>query len=140
LSAYLDGELGDAARGRLAAHLETCARCRTRYAGLEHVHALFGSAERYEAPPTLSWRIAGALRSGEAPRRRFPAPFRVAAQVVAFTAAVVVGVASGSFLAAGSSAERPARHAAPLSLDVFAAAPPDSPGGVYLALMETGHE
>jgi anti-sigma factor RsiW len=141
LSAYLDGELGDAARGRLVAHLETCAKCRTQYAGLERVHALFGGAERYAAPPTFSWRIAAALRSGEALRRPFfPVALRVAAQAVALMAVVVVGVASGSFLASGPVAGQAVRPSAPLSLDLFAAAPPDSPGGAYLALTERVRE
>lgn len=141
MSAYLDGELGAAARERLTLHLEACETCRTACAALGNVHALFAQAERYDAPPALSRRVAAAIRSREAIRRPlFPVAMRLAEQVVALTAVVAIGVASGSLLAAGSAPERVATPAALLSLDFFAAVPPDSLGGVYLALTEADHE
>ena len=141
LSAYLDGELGGAARARLASHLQSCEACRRAYADLERVHARFARAERYVAPPALAWKVAAAIRT-EAATHRSPLPvaMRLAAQVVALTAVVAIGVASGSLLGAGSAPRRAADPAALLSLDIFAAAPLDSPGGVYLALTETDHE
>jgi len=141
MSAYLDGELGIAARARLASHLETCGTCRTAYMRLEKVHALFAQAERYDAPPELSRRVAAAIRSREAIRQPLlPVAMRLAEQVVALTAVVAIGVASGNLLAAGSAPERVANPAVFFSLDFFAAAPPDSLGGVYLALTEADHE
>jgi anti-sigma factor RsiW len=141
MSAYLDGELEGAARERLVMHLEACTACKAEYAELERVHLLFARAERYDAPPTFSWRVAAARRSGDTLRRPlFPVAIRVAAQVAAFTIVVALGVVSGSFLAVGPAAERAANPATLLSLDIFAAAPPDSPGGVYLALTEADRE
>lgn len=141
MSAYLDGELDGASRERLASHLQVCERCRTSYEGLERVHSLLAKAAHYDAPPTLPWRVAAAIRSGEAPRRPFfPVAMKLAAQAVALTAVVVIGVASGRVLSAGSASGRAANPTELLSLDIFAAAPPDSPGGVYLALMEADHE
>ncbi len=141
MSAYLDGELDAAVQERLAMHLEACEMCRTSYAGLERLHSAFAKTERYEAPHTLPWRVAAAIRSGEAPRRSFfPAAMKLAAQTAALTAVVAIGVASGSVLTAGFASGRAANPADLLSLDIFAAAPADSPGGVYLALMEADHE
>jgi len=141
LSAYLDGELGAAARERLTSHLETCETCRIAYAALRNVHALFAQAERYAAPPALSWRVAAAIRSRETIRQPFfPVALRLAEQVVALTAVIAIGAASGNLLAAGPALERAANPAMLLSLDIFAATPPDSLGGVYLALTEADHE
>lgn len=141
MSAYLDGELDAGARERLASHLKACEMCRASYAGLERVHSLLAKAEHFDGPPTLPWRVAAAIRSGEAPRRPFfPVAMKLAAQAVALTAVVVIGVASGSFLTAGSASGRAVNPTVLLSLDIFAAAPSDSPGGVYLALTEADHE
>lgn len=141
MSAYLDKELDDAASRRLSLHLEDCEACRTTYDGLARVRSLFAQAERYAASPALFWRVAAAIRPREANRWSFfPVAMRLAAQVVALTAVIVVGVASGSFLTSGSGSGRAANPAVLLSLDIFAAAPPDSPGGVYLALTEADHE
>lgn len=141
MSAYLDGELGDTDRRRMAMHLEACELCRTEYAGLQRVHSLLAQAERHVARPVLAWRVAAATRSREAIRAPFfPVAMRLAAQAAALSAVMVIGVASGDFLAGGSAHARAVNPARMLSLDLFAAAPPDSPGGVYLALTEAGHE
>lgn len=141
MSAYLDGELDTAAGERLAVHLETCERCRERCADLKRLQSLFARADRYSAPAGFSWRVAAAIRSADAARSpHFTVTMSQAARVFALTAVVVIGVASGSFLASVSAPVQAVNPAALLSLDIFAAAPPDSPGGVYLALTEADRE
>jgi hypothetical protein len=49
-------------------------------------------------------------------------------------------VVSGTLIAgAPGSGSAPSSSALP-SLEIFAAAPPDSPGGAYLAMLGVGHE
>jgi anti-sigma factor RsiW len=136
MSASIDGELRPSGRERLAGHLERCAACRAQMARLEQVHALFTRAERFGPRPGLSLRVLAAARQPERSRRRlFPAPVRVLARVAAFTAVVAVGVVSGNLLADVPGPGGAASPAALASLEIFAAAPPDSPGGVYLAML-----
>lgn len=141
LSSYLDGELEPGARESVASHLATCPDCRVAYGRLEAVHAFLARAERYEPRPGLSLRVVAALDARAAARRPFfPSALRLTARAVALTAVIAIGMASGRLLATGSAPARAADPTAMYSLDIFAAAPPDSPGGVYLALLETGRE
>lgn len=141
LSAYLDGELGGAARERLSTHLASCGTCRAALLQLERVHGLFAQAERYAPPPWLAQRVAAAVRERGALRRPlFPIALRLTAQAVALAAVIAIGSLSGKLLAAGAAAGRPGGPASLFSLDLFAAVPPDSPGGVYLAMTEAGRE
>jgi anti-sigma factor RsiW len=141
MSSDLDGELGTAGRDGLAAHLGRCEACRAELARLARVHALFAGAERYEPRAGLALRVFAAVRSSQPARwSPFPATLRVLARAAVLTAVVALGVASGNLLAgAPGPASAPSPSALP-SLEVFAAAPPDSPGGAYLAMVGVGHD
>ena len=130
MSAYLDRELGAAARERLAAHLRDCrgvpGGVRRAGAGARPVCA--GRALR--APPAFSWRVAAA-GSVRASAERRPLPGRDVGwprRPSRSTAVVAIGVLSGKLLAGAAGAAAGADPAAMFSLDIFAAAPPDSPG------------
>lgn len=140
MSAALDGELRPAGRERLAGHLRRCEACRGEMARLEQVHALFARAERFEPRAGLALRVLAAARRPERSRPwLFPAPVRALARVAAFTAVVAIGVVSGNLLA-GAPGPGDAPSSALPSFEIFAAAPPDSPGGAYLAVLGVGHE
>lgn len=141
LSAKLDGELNAAVRASLDSHLGSCRGCRAAYAQLEAMHGLFGRATRYDARSGLAGRVAAAARpSGADWQRRLPQTLRLAAQAMALTAVIAIGAISGNVLATGSARGRAATPSGMFSLDLFAAVPPDSPGGGYLALTEAAHE
>ncbi len=141
ISAYLDGELGATTRERLASHLRDCEVCQAAFQHLQSVQKLFARTDRYEALPGLVQRIMTTVGQPRQSRfRLFPTPMRLAAQAMAFTAVMVVGVVSGTFLATTQTVKRGPSPAALYSLDVFAAAPQDSPGGVFLALLEASDE
>lgn len=50
LSAFLDGELSEAERADVLAHLGTCEACRTYFAELTAMHDAFGDMEDIDAP------------------------------------------------------------------------------------------
>ncbi|MGE5233319.1 MAG: anti-sigma factor family protein, partial [Acidobacteriota bacterium] len=53
LSAYLDGQLSAAERGRVESHLQGCADCARRLAGLRSAIASLQSLDRVEPPAEL---------------------------------------------------------------------------------------
>lgn len=65
LSEYLDGELGDAERAALEAHLDECGDCRATLDELRAVVAFAGSLE--DVPPAVDLWPAIAERIGDAP-------------------------------------------------------------------------
>jgi anti-sigma factor RsiW len=72
LSAWLDGELVEAERRELEAHLAGCAPCRSRLEGLREVAGGLGALGRPAPPPTLDVWVAKrvALERGERLGRR----------------------------------------------------------------------
>ena len=71
LSPYLDGDLGDAERARIRAHLETCKGCAAELDALQRTVELLGALPEVEAPPHLAQRIIARLRDGEGEPGRF---------------------------------------------------------------------
>ena len=67
LSAYADGEIADAARARVEAHLEGCAACRETVSELRAVRGALGALPRPAAPRSFVLREAD-VRPQEAPR------------------------------------------------------------------------
>jgi anti-sigma factor RsiW len=141
MSPYLDRELDGAGREKLETHLGACGECRAAYAAMEQVHGIFAQAERAAAPFGFSTRVTALARSSErSPASLFPFAMKLAAEAIAVAAVVALGVLSGSVLVGAPSSGGAASPTAMLSLEIFDAAPPDSPGGVYLAMTEVGHD
>lgn len=96
LSGYLDGELADAQRQVVDAHLAQCGACRTRYQTLlENQRRLRREARRTAAPPFLRSRIASQLRgapSAVAARPAIAVPWWGAVAAMAFSAVIAVAL------------------------------------------------
>jgi hypothetical protein len=69
LSAFVDGELTDAVRAEVQAHLAGCERCRRRLAELERLSDGVARLPRLEATPRFVLVLFRRLRAGEEPRR-----------------------------------------------------------------------
>ena len=67
LSAFADGELNDAERAEILAHLETCEGCREYLAELTAMRAAFAEMEEYDAPDGFSDGVMARLHE---PRKR----------------------------------------------------------------------
>jgi anti-sigma factor RsiW len=87
LSPWLDGELTDAERARVAGHLQSCASCRRELARLEALDAALGRLA-IPAPQGLAEKVLARVRP---PRRRWW-------QNLALAASLVVGIALGGAL------------------------------------------
>jgi len=143
LSPYIDGELSDTERKTFESHIELCAGCRTEFQETERLHNLFAGADKHSAPYGFSARVVENLdqKSG---RKNVLAPLltRFAETMVVFLV-IAVGMVSGSFVAGIISLPRSAplnSEAVLLSLEEFNPAPPDSLGGIYLAITGGSNE
>lgn len=92
LDAYLDGELGERQRRRVAAHLAACGACGRLHDDMARQAGLIESLPRVEPSADLRRRIMAAL-----PER--PGPVRARALTLAWRPALAVGVA-GAVVAA----------------------------------------
>lgn len=88
LSAWLDGELSDAERLEVAAHLEVCEECRRELARLQRLDAALGRLDA-AVPPGLAERVLDRLQ----PRRRYWW------QSLALAASLLLGIVLGGTLA-----------------------------------------
>jgi hypothetical protein len=71
LGPYLGGDLGDAERTRIRAHLESCTTCAAELDALQRTVGLLAGLPDVEAPPHLAQRIIARLRDGEGEPGRF---------------------------------------------------------------------
>jgi len=95
LDAYLDGALGERESAFAAAHIATCARCRTELDGLRQLSAMLRRAAASTAVPEWTGFWEGVRRGIEAPRRE-AAPARRAWSMrprLAFGAAAALATA-----------------------------------------------
>jgi len=69
LSAYVDGELADAVRSEVQAHLGACERCRQRLAQLERLSDGVARLPRLEPPPRFVSDLFRRLRARPEPRQ-----------------------------------------------------------------------
>lgn len=65
LSAWLEGDLGDAERERVRCHLEGCGECRAELDALKQTVAGLSGLAECETPPHLASRVIARLRDGE---------------------------------------------------------------------------
>lgn len=110
-SAWVDGELRSGERGRLASHLQRCARCRSTIAALRVTQAMLRSLPPHQLPEEVL-----PVQPRPSTRRR-PSVVRLAVRstVGAFAAAMVLGVAA---FAAGGEIPEPT---VPVRVDVYVA-------------------
>jgi predicted anti-sigma-YlaC factor YlaD len=145
ISSYIDDGLGLDEKKAFAFHIRNCSNCREELEEVQSVHELFTSAERFSAPYGFTTRVMARLETNEPSRwRAFLTlrPFALRVMEWAFAIIVVItGLLFGNLLTADKGP--PAGQATiqeSFSLDLFQATPPDSIGGVYVALAEATHE
>lgn len=139
ISSYIDGELNEDKRSLLESHLNGCRECAGELEELQKIHALFADAEAFKAPYGFSTRVLANIRKKET--RRFGGFVHIlakSAEGFAVLLLIFVGIILGSFLSKTLTPEK-GNVVASLSLDIFAPAPPDSVGGVYIAMTETNN-
>ena len=107
LSAFVDGELSDAERAEVLAHLETCEGCRAYLAELSAMHAALGEMEEYDAPEGFADGVMARLHESAAPKKH-----RTAWLASAACAAIVI-FAVGGPLRGQFGAKSAADNAAP---------------------------
>jgi anti-sigma factor RsiW len=147
ISRYVDDDLSPDEKKLFEPHIRDCSGCRQELAEIQKVHALFASAERFEAPIGFATRVVANLGAKEPSRlwRFFTfRPFFLRAVEVAFALVVVIiGMISGSALVADRTSEKQAVQATvqeSFSLDLFQATPPGSLGGAYMQVVGVGDE
>jgi len=138
ISPHLDGELSPVEREALGEHLCVCPSCRAAAASLLRQRQLFAGLPKLSAPAGFRTRVMANLDpapvAGFGRQRVLAGFFEIAVLgVIIFT-----GIVSGGFLADRLNPEKVV--AASLALDLFDPAPPDSLGGVYLAMTEVANE
>lgn len=95
LSALLDGELDDAARERVLAHLSECETCRTYFAELTAMRDALGDMEPIEPPADFAQGVLTRLHEEAAPEKptKKAASWRKWGALAACAAVVVLGAA-----------------------------------------------
>ena len=111
LSALVDGEVNDAERAEILAHLEACEPCREFFAELTAMHAALADMEEYDAPAGFAEGVLARLHAASAPKKRTP---RAAWVSLAACAAIVV-LAVGGPLRGQFGAKSEGDNAAPES-------------------------
>jgi anti-sigma factor RsiW len=140
VSPYIDCELSVEERNLFESHINECRECAGELKELQKIHELFAGAETFKAPHGFSTRVLSNIREKET--RRFEGFVHILARSVEGFAVLVlifVGIILGSFLSKTLVFEK-GNVVASLSLDIFAPAPPDSVGGVYLAMTGVKNE
>jgi anti-sigma factor RsiW len=140
ISVYFDGELSAEDEDILELHIRGCRDCAGDLEELQKIHELFADAEAFKAPYGFSTRVLTNIRAKETGSfGGFVHILAKSAEGFAVLVLIVVGIILGSFLSKPFAPER-GNVVASLSLDVFEPVPPDSVGGVYLAMTEAKNE
>jgi anti-sigma factor RsiW len=140
ISPYIDGELNAEGKDSLESHINECRECAGELEELQKIHELFAGAKTFKAPQGFSTRVLANIRAEET--KRFVGFLHVllkSAEGFAVLVIIVAGIILGSFLSKNLMSEK-GNVVASLSLDIFEPAPPDSVGGVYLAMTEVKNE
>lgn len=141
MSAYLDQELSVREQEAVESHLAHCAPCRGEVQALTETKQLLAQAEHYHAPPALLRRVMTNLEPEATRPLPCFAPFLVQLGQAALILVIIgVGVVSGRFLTSTGGTQGPGDGVTTLSLELFDPAPPESLGGIYLAMMEMDYE
>ena len=138
ISPGLDGELVAAEQKELAAHLQFCRSCQAAEAEMRGQRQLFAGLPRLAAPVGFRARVMATLEPTPGRGLWWLRIMTGFAEVVMLGAIIFTGIVSGGFLA--DRLNQGKTVAASLALDLFDPAPPDSLGGVYLAMTEVADE
>lgn len=140
ISLYFDGELNAEEKDILESHIYECRDCAGELEELQKIHELFADAEAFKAPYGFSTRVLTNIRAKET--RSFGGFVHIlakSAEGFAVLVLIAIGIILGSSLSKTFAPEK-GNVVASLSLDIFEPAPPDSVGGVYLAMTEAKNE
>ena len=119
LSAFLDGELTDAERDDVLAHLETCAACRSYLAELTALHDALGDMEDVDVPEGFADGVIARLHEESAPQKaKKRSPWRDVATLAACAAVVVLAISNMPRMggSSGSTESAPATDASSSSI------------------------
>ena len=144
ISQYVDGELSLDEEKAFAFHLKNCAGCRKVLEEVQAVHEMLASAERFSAPTGFAARAMDRIEltetSGFLGFLKVHPIFLRAAETAFALVVVFVGMISGSLLVADRTYERQTTVRESFLLDLFQATPPNSIGGVYVAMTGASDE
>jgi anti-sigma factor RsiW len=139
VSPYLDDELTDGEKVQFESHVKGCPECSARLEAFQGMHTAFAGVEREKAPAWFSTRVRARV-AGARPQRTAAFPLLVRfAEIAIVLLMITVGVISGGLLVSGAPGPSMGSIASTFSLEVFDPAPPDSVGGVYLAMTEANN-
>jgi len=140
ISPYIDGELPEQDMKALEDHIKVCSNCRAAFEEGKELHNLFTYTEEFKAPYGFNTRVITNITSEKIRGfSRFPVFVRLAEAAVIIVV-IALGALTGSLAIKGNAPDKARDIMASLSLDVFNSAPPESLGGVYLAMTEAGNE
>ena len=139
---YVEGELGGAASDDLRAHAAGCPSCATELKALEELGVALASLPDELPPPGLASAIVEAARFYPVNKYRV-APMHVLGRIAAALLVAASGLYLGvRFQASYASAAAPPAQASRAEATLpetgeFELIPPDSPGALCLALLES---
>ncbi|MBI5203881.1 MAG: zf-HC2 domain-containing protein [Nitrospirae bacterium] len=140
ISPYIDSELKAKDREAFEAHIKSCRTCSIAVEEARNQHNLFSYAKQFNAPYAFSTRVMANIASEKTGGFSLTPLLTRFAEVIVLLVIIFSGIISGGFLAGNLMPEKLSSVTSSLSLDIFDPAPPDSLGGVYLAMTEVRHE
>jgi len=140
ISPYFDGELKARDKEAFEAHIKSCRACSIAVEEVRNQHNLFAYAKQFKAPYGFSTRVMANIAAEKTGGLSWTLLLTRFAEVVALLVIIFSGIMSGGFLAGRLMPEKLSSVASSFSLDIFDPAPPDSLGGVYLAMTEVKNE
>lgn len=140
ISPYIDGELKARDKEAFEAHIKSCRVCSIAVEEARNQHNLFTSVEEFKSPYGFSTRVMANIASGKAKGFSWTPLFARFAEVVVLLVMIFTGIISGSFLSDRFVNEKKTLIMSSFYLDIFDPTPPDSLGGVYLAMAEVRDE
>jgi anti-sigma factor RsiW len=145
ISTYIDDQMNSDEKKVFSGHLQNCPDCQEALQEAQALHELLTSAEHFSAPYGFTTRVMANLTAEDsspwwAVFTRRPLVLRAMEWGLALII-VLTGMVFGNLLMTDrADPNRAATLQEYFSLDLFQATPPDSVGGVYVALAEAPHE
>jgi anti-sigma factor RsiW len=140
ISSYVDGEISKRERELLESHIKDCRACSKEVEKLRDVRGLFAHSERFSAPHGFSTRVLANVEANKTGGFQWIPLLKKFAGVIVVLVMISMGIISGGILGRSFSLQKAGNLVSSFSLDIFNATPPDSLGGVYLAMTEERNE